>query len=101
MKVRRVAKRIHDLNDQCKEGLSKMDHVRLHTPKGSALSAGIISFDVKGMRPDAAVRALRAKKVIASSSPYAVQTVRVAPSLVNTPEEVDSTLEAIRSLRVV
>ena len=96
-----IAKRIHDLNDQCKEGLAAMDHVHLHTPKGSSLSAGIISFDVKGMKPDAAMHALHAKKVIASTSPYAVQTVRVAPSILNTPEEVDRTLEAIRSLRAM
>lgn len=96
-----IARRIHELNDQCKEGLSKMDHIHLHTPKGSSLSAGIISFDVKGMKPDAAVHALYGKKVIASTSPYAVQTVRVAPSIVNTPEEVDRTLEAIRGLRAM
>ena len=94
-----IAKRIHDLNDQCKEGLAAMGHIQLHTPKGSSLSAGIISFDVKGMKPAAAVQALHRKKVIASTSPYAVQTVRVAPSILNTPEEVDRTLEAIRGLR--
>ena len=78
-----------------------MTHIDLHTPKGSTLSAGIISFDVRGMKPDAAVRALHAKKIIASTSPYASQTVRVAPSIVNSPAEVDRTLEAIRGLRAV
>jgi selenocysteine lyase/cysteine desulfurase len=78
-----------------------MDHVELYTPKGTSLSAGIISFDVKGMKPADAVRALHRKKVIASTSPYAVQTVRVAPSILNTPEEVDRTLEAIRGLRAM
>ena len=96
-----IAKRIHDLNDQCKEGLTGMGHILMHTPKGNTLSAGIISFDVKGMKPTAAVQALHRKKVIASTSPYAVQTVRVAPSILNTPEEVDKTLEAIRSLRAM
>ena len=96
-----IAKRVHELNDQCKEGLAAMDNVQLHTPKGSSLSAGIISFDVKGVKPAAAVQALHRKKVIASTSPYAVQTVRVAPSILNTPEEVDKTLETIRSLRAM
>jgi isopenicillin-N epimerase len=38
----RVAGRIRSLNDQCKEGLARMRHVKLSTPRGNKLSAGII-----------------------------------------------------------
>jgi selenocysteine lyase/cysteine desulfurase len=46
----RIAERIHALNDQCKEGLAAMPHVTLKTPRGSRLSAGIICFEVKGLK---------------------------------------------------
>lgn len=94
----RIAERIHALNDQAKEGLAKMPKVKLYTPRGSKLSAGLICFDVDGLRPGAVVQKLLAKKVIASTSPYSVTYARIAPSLLNSPEEVDTTLGYIRSL---
>lgn len=94
----RVAERIHALNDQAKEGLAKIPKVKLYTPRGSKLSAGLICFDVDGMRPAAVVQRLLAKKVIASSSPYATSYARLAPSLLNTPEEIETTLGYIRAL---
>jgi isopenicillin-N epimerase len=94
----RVAERIHALNDQAKEGLAKMPHVKLYTPRGNRLSAGLICFDVKGMKPAEVVEKLKAKRVIASASPYAVSYARIAPSLLNTPEEIDAALGFIRAL---
>jgi selenocysteine lyase/cysteine desulfurase len=94
----KVADRIHALNSQCKEGLGSIPGVKLYTPKGVTLSAGIICFDVEGKTPQQVVENLLTKKIIASTSPYAVSYARVAPSLVNTPEEVDRTVAAIRSL---
>ncbi|HXG67080.1 MAG TPA: aminotransferase class V-fold PLP-dependent enzyme [Blastocatellia bacterium] len=94
----RVAERIHSLNDQCKEGLARMRHVKLYTPRGKRLSAGIICFDVEGMKPEEVVARLLARRVIASTSPYAVSCVRLAPSLLNSPEEIETTLLEIRAL---
>ena len=72
----RIAARIHELNDQCKRGLARMPHVRVHTPPGSKLSAGLIAFDVDGSKPAVAVQKLAAKRVIASTSPYKVSHAR-------------------------
>jgi len=94
----RVAERIHALNNQAKEGLAKMPNVRLYTPRGSKLSAGLVCFDVNGMRPGIVVQRLLAKKVIASSSPYATSYARLAPSLLNTAEEIETVLGYIRGL---
>ena len=94
----RVAERIHALNDQAKEGLAKMKNVKLYTPRGNKLSAGLICFDVEGMKPQAVVEKLLAKRVIASTTPYGVTYARLAPSLLNTPEEIEKTLEYIRAL---
>ena len=94
----RVAERIHSLNDLAKDGLAKMNHVKLHTPRDRQLSAGIICFDVEGMKPAAVVKKLLEKRVLASETPYGVSYARIAPSLLNTEEEVEKTLGYIRSL---
>jgi len=95
---KRIADRIHALNDQCKEGLARMPHVTLYTPRGSRLSAGIVCFDVRGMSPDQVVRRLLDRRIIASTTPYGVSYARGAPSILNTPTEVDTFLREVRAL---
>jgi isopenicillin-N epimerase len=95
---KRVAERIHALNEQCKEGLARMRHVKLYTPRGSVLSAGLICFDVDGMKPKVVVKRLLERRIIASTTPYGVSYARLAPSLLNTPEEIEATLREIRTL---
>ena len=62
--------------------------------RGSTLSAGLICFDVNGMQPKAVVKRLLQHKIVASTTPYGISYARLAPSLVNTPKEVDATLRA-------
>jgi selenocysteine lyase/cysteine desulfurase len=94
-----VAARIHELNRQCKEGLAKLPHVRLQTPMSDNLSAGMVCFEIEGLTPMQAVERLKERGIVASTTPpYKYEYARVAPSLWNTPEEVDATLRAIRSL---
>lgn len=92
----RIAKRIHSLNSQLKEGLLKMRHVKLITPLAEDLSAGIVCFEVEGEKPHKVVDRLRQRRIMASVSPYATQYVRLAPSLLTSPEEVERTLQALR-----
>jgi isopenicillin-N epimerase len=94
----RVTERIHALNDQLKDGLAKMAHVKLHTPRSRDLSAGIVCFEVNGWKPEKVVEHLRQRRIMASVAPYATQYVRLAPSLLTSPEEVEKTLQEIRSL---
>jgi isopenicillin-N epimerase len=94
----RIAERIHALNNQCKTGLAAMKHVKLYTPQGNKMSAGIICFDIEGMKSDAVVKKLLEKSIIASTAPYKNSYARLAPSLLNTPEEIDTTLKAVRDL---
>ena len=94
----RVAARIRSLNDQCKAGLSQNPKVKIHTPKSGDLSAGLVSFEVEGIKPDDVVKQLLAKNIIASTSPYAITYARLAPSLVNTPDEVDRAVRAVREI---
>ncbi|GGK03276.1 aminotransferase class V-fold PLP-dependent enzyme [Luteimonas terricola] len=94
----RVAARIRELNDQCKAGLAANPKVTLHTPMSGALSAGLVSFEVDGLAPADVVRQLLARNIIASTSPYVVSYARLAPSLVNTSEEVERAVRAVREI---
>lgn len=94
----RVAARIRSLNEQCKAGLAAIPKLRLHTPMSSDLSAGLVSFEVDGIRPPELVKRLLARNVIASTSPYAISYARLAPSLVNSPEEVERAVRAVREI---
>jgi selenocysteine lyase/cysteine desulfurase len=93
-----VAARIHELSSQLKEGLSAMRHIELYTPLSESLSAGLVCFDVVGMRPTAVVRRLRQRGIIATVSPYTTSYARLATSLFNTPDEIDVALQEIRAL---
>lgn len=94
----RVATRIAALNEQLKAGLATLPKVTVHTPRSAALSAGLVSFEVEGVTPQDVVKQLLARRVIASTSPYAVPHARLAPSLVNTAAEVDEALAAVRAI---
>ncbi len=95
----RVESRTHELARQLKEGLKKMKHVTLQTPMSDALSSGIVCFDINQMTPFAAVSRLRQRHVIASVTPYAVRHVRLAPSIRNSPAEVEAVLREVHALR--
>jgi selenocysteine lyase/cysteine desulfurase len=75
--------------------------VRLVTPRDPRLSAGIVSFDVHGLSTDGAVANLRRRRIIASAAPYAITHVRLTPSLMNSPAEVDLALAEVRALASV
>jgi isopenicillin-N epimerase len=94
----RVASRTHELNRRLKEGLADMNHVQLATPMSDDLSAGLVCLNVRGMNASTAVRRIRERRVIATVTPYARRLVRFAPSIRNTPEEVDLALDAVRRL---
>jgi isopenicillin-N epimerase len=94
---RRVAARIHSLARQFKEGLAAMPRVTLITPRADALSAGLDCFEVAGMSPEEVVRRLRAKRIVATVTPYNPSYARVGPGILNTPGEVTRALAAIRA----
>jgi len=96
----RVAARIRQLNDQLKKGLAAIKRVRLRTPMDPELSAGIVAFEVEGLKPEAVVAKLLEKKIVGSTSPYRVTYARLAASLVNDEREVDAAIAAVREVAV-
>ena len=95
----RIAQRIHDLNSRIKDGLAALPRVKVHTPRDVAVSAGLVCFEVDGMKADEVAKALHARKIVAAPSPYRTSYPRLAGSLVNTPEEVERAVAAVAALR--
>ena len=94
----RIAGRIHELNARIKAGLAALPGIRLHTPRDVRLSSGLVAFEVAGRTPKDVVQRLGARRIVASTSPYKPSYVRLAGSLLNTPEEVDTVVRAVREL---
>ncbi|HWW94001.1 MAG TPA: aminotransferase class V-fold PLP-dependent enzyme, partial [Vicinamibacteria bacterium] len=72
--------------------------VVVHTPREADMSAGLVAFEVAGLKPEEVVVRLREKRIIASTSPYFPPFPRLAGSLLNTPEEVDTAVAAVAAL---
>jgi isopenicillin-N epimerase len=94
----RVAARTHELNSRFKAGLAGMRNVSLHTPRSPSVSAGLVCFELRGMGPQEVVDRLLRRGIVATVSPYSPPLARVAPSVLNTPAEVDRALRALRAL---
>ena len=94
----RVAERIRTLNYRLKAALADHRKVRIHTPRSGELSAGLVAFEIEGVSATDVVKRLLAQRIVASTAPYAVSYARLAPSLVNTPEEVDRAAQAVRAI---
>jgi selenocysteine lyase/cysteine desulfurase len=75
-----------------------MPRVILHTPMSQDLSAGIVCFEVAGITAEMVVKQLRQRGIVGSVTPYATQYARLAPSLLNSPNEIERTLGEIRNL---
>ena len=96
----RTATRTHRLAQRLKNGLAEIKRVRLVTPQSAALSAGIVCFEVDGQEPFDLVERLYARhRIVASVTPYANRYVRLGPSILNTPAEVDRVVRAVASSR--
>ena len=93
-----VQQRIHQLNQQTKEGLAKMPHVTLYTPASNELSSGLVCFNVEGVSPAEVVKTMHNKGIIMSSTPYRISYARFAPSLLNNEQEIEQALAEIQAL---
>jgi isopenicillin-N epimerase len=94
----RIAARTHALNRQFKDGIAAMRHVRPQTPRAASLSAGLVCFEVRGIPPQRVVDHLLERGIVATVTPYTPSYARVAPSILNTPAEIERTLRALRTL---
>jgi selenocysteine lyase/cysteine desulfurase len=95
----RIADRVATQAARLKEGLAGIPSVTMITPDDPAMSAGIVCCEIAGMGPYNAVVALREKGVVASVTPYERQYLRFGPSIVTTPAQMDTVVDAVATLR--
>jgi selenocysteine lyase/cysteine desulfurase len=95
----RVQTRVRSLAARLKTGLEDVRGVRLRTPGGAGLSAGLVCFEVDGIDPDEVVRRLAARHIVASVTPYARRYVRFGPGIVNSRLDVDAAVRAVATIR--
>jgi selenocysteine lyase/cysteine desulfurase len=93
-----IAARIAELNGAFREGASKINRLTLHTPRDPALSGGISCFEIAGLTADQVTDRLTAKRIGTSSTPYKVSYARVSAGVMNSPEDVDTALRALREI---
>jgi selenocysteine lyase/cysteine desulfurase len=93
-----ISRRIHELNRRFRVELAKMPHITLHTPQDDALSAGIVTFEVRGLGPSAVVARLAERRIHATTTPYEPSYARIAAGVMVREAEIETTLRAIRSL---
>jgi selenocysteine lyase/cysteine desulfurase len=94
----KVEARTRELAAVMKDGLASIPKVRLHTPRGAELSAGIVCCEVSGYDARQAVARLADAKVIASTTPYTPSYLRFGPTILNNESEVETALTAVRAL---
>ena len=95
----KVADRTHGLATRLKDGLARMRHVALVTPRSPEISSGIVCFDVAGLSPGRVVSRLAEHRIRASVTPYAEAHVRLGTSLHVDAADVDGALEAVKALQ--
>lgn len=94
----RIQAHIHALASQLKQGLAPIRSIELHTPSQPRISSGIVCFTVRGRSPRQMVDALRSRGIIASTTPYSPSYARLTPGLMNSSDDVDKAIAALRSV---
>lgn len=95
--VDRVARRTHEQATQLKAGLAQLPGIRVVTPRDPAVSSGIVCCEIDGRDPVALMQTLRRDHgIVASVTPYLEQFLRLGPSIVTTPSQVEDVVDALR-----
>jgi len=95
----RVERRTHALASRLKQGVAGRRNVAVVTPMSQELSAGIVCLRPGNRAPREVVELLWSRHgIVASVTPYATAYLRLGPSIVNSPAEVDRAVAAIAEL---
>jgi selenocysteine lyase/cysteine desulfurase len=95
----RIAARTRLFARQLKEGLTAIRGVTVKTPLDERLSAGLVCCELARLSAPEAVDRLRLEhRIEASVTPYRTLYLRLGPSIVNTPAEVERVVDAVAAL---
>lgn len=81
-----------------REGLDGVDGITLITPTDEDLSSALVCFRPEREDPHQMVVLLRRRWIQASLAPFTPRVLRLGPSLITNPDDVDTALSAIRDL---
>lgn len=93
-----VAERTRSQATQLKAALAGVAGVRVVTPMSESLSSGIVCVELADVPVFALVEPLRDAGFATSITPYREQYLRIGPSIITTPAQVDGLVDAITSL---
>ena len=96
----RVAARTRGLATQLKQGLAQLGGVRVVTPMDPELSAGIVCLAIEDASIFELPAVLRERHgLVASVTPYSLPHLRLGPSIVTSPDDVEAAVRAIDKVR--
>jgi isopenicillin-N epimerase len=95
----RVAARIAETNGAFREAAAKLPNVTLVTPRDPGISGGLTCFEVAGFSAGEVTERLRAQRISTSSSPYKVSYPRVSAGVMNSLEDIEIAVRALRALK--
>ncbi|GGJ87596.1 pyoverdine biosynthesis protein PvdN [Pilimelia anulata] len=93
-----IAGRIAELSTRLKDGLAGIRGMQLRTPRDPAMSAGINCFEISGVSNQTIVSRLQSQGLLASHATYSVPYARIGTACINTPEEIDKAIAAVRQI---
>jgi selenocysteine lyase/cysteine desulfurase len=91
-----IAARIAELNGAFREGAATIPRLTLHTPRDPRLSGGISCFEIAGQTAEQVTNKLAALKIRTNASPYKVPLPRVSAGVMNSPQDIEAVLRALR-----
>lgn len=97
----RVADYTHDQAEQLMTGLDAIEGVGVVTPQSRELHAGLVCIQVAGGRSPSSLadRLLERNSIVSGTTPYRLPYLRLGPSIVTNPDQVDVVIAAIADLR--
>jgi selenocysteine lyase/cysteine desulfurase len=93
-----IHRRTTDQATALKEGLGAIEGLTVVTPVDPELSAGIVCVGVMDGDPFSLIAPLREQGIVASITPYDVPYLRLGPSIVTTPDDVEAAVGALGEL---
>ncbi|MFZ0218851.1 MAG: aminotransferase class V-fold PLP-dependent enzyme [Candidatus Aquirickettsiella sp.] len=93
-----INQKILTLATLCKQGLKEIQGIQLHTPLGNKFASGLVCFEVMGCDPAKIVDAMLEKKIMLGQTPYRNSCLRIAPSIINQKEDIDTALEVLKNV---
>ena len=97
--VERIGGRIEELSAALRDGLAGAGNVLVHAPAEERLRSGIVCLSIDGSDPDSVVEQLNGDhRVSATVAPYPVAYARLGTCWINTEQEIDTAIRAVRAI---